>query len=524
MKLAVLPPRRDAPKQLGMIDQPERIPTQAELDILREIQARLSGLGEPPQFGNRITLKDIQNAIRMSELGETYYLFALIRDMIENDSHIQAESGKRVMSFIGQEERIEACDKNNPDDQLAAEVIEDMIANCPNWMEGCVHLAQGHLWPVAACEKIYGHVEPGDKFRHPVMWKLKKLHPIPWPLFTYKVAYWNIGMLGGSPAESLVNQGFTQGTGSIPINNPPGAVAYHAGKTNNGNSDNSIYIWNPQDWHPDLRFYGTLSNGMIDWTLATGYKPDPIRHVIHSAQVSTSGLRPNFGGLYRSVMPLWFYKKNLLDWYMQKMERYGGPFAVGYAQMANKNVSDILTKAFNQASVLNALLVPPGTKIDLKEINASGMSDGFAKAIEVTNTEITKAILGQTLSTTSKGSGMMGGSGVADLHGEVRSEWSQYDKRAFCQMQKDQIFDCYLRLNGYRGSCKAIRGGMTPANLAVFSKSLQSLALAGVFIDESAEQDLTAAVGFKMKIKDLQAEAIKAAAKNDKSTYDRANN
>lgn len=518
MQLATLPPKRGERQQLGIQDVPERIPYQNETDMLRDIQARLSGLGEPPQFGNRVVLKDLQNAMRMAELGEPYYLWALQRDMLINDSHTSAEVGKRIMSFMGQEERIEPCDKENPQDVLASEVIEDMRGNCPNWMEGNIHLAQGHIWPIAGAEKIYDRPQSTDKFRHPVQWKLKELHPIPWPLFTYKVAYWNIGMVGGNPSESLVNQGFTQGTGSVPINSPGCGSAYSA-KDRDGS--NSVYIWNPQDWHADLRFYGTLSNGMIDWTLATGYKPDPVRHVLHSAQVATSGLRENFGGLLRSVLPLWFYKKNLLDWYMQKMERYGGPFAVAYANMSNKNVSDILTKAFQQSSVINALLLPPGTKVDLKETNASGMSDGFAKGIEVLNTEITKAILGQTLSTTSKGSGMMGGSGVADLHGEVRAEWAQYDKRSFCQMQKEQIFDPYLRINGYTGQCKATRGGMTPANLSVFSKSMQSLALAGIFIDEEAEQDLTAAVGFKMKIKDLQEEAMKAAAKNDKSTADR---
>jgi phage gp29-like protein len=159
--------------------------------------------------------------------------------------------------------------------------------------------------------------------------------------------------------------------------------------------------------------------------------------------------------------------------------------------------------------------------VDLKEIQVSAMSDGFAKAIEVCNTEITKAILGQTLSTTSKGSGMMGGSGVADLHGEVRSEWAQFDKRAYAQMQKDQIFDPYLKINGYKGHCRSVRGGMTPANLAVFSQAAQRLALAGVFFDPEAEQDLTLATGFKMRIAEPELMAGISQGKNDKSERDR---
>jgi hypothetical protein len=513
--------RAPQPRGIGK-NPPEREMTEAEGMLLREIQARLSGLGEPPQLGYRITLADIQKAIRMSELGEPYWMNALNRDMIENDPHLQAEIGKRIMSFMGESETIEPCDPDNKEDVKAKEFIEDIIKNCDNWRDGNIHLAQGHIWPVSGAEKIFAQVTPEEKsnYRHPTTWRLKKLHPIPWPLFTYKVAYWNVSGVGGSPDQSMARKDlFNPGTGSVPINNPPGITAYH-GIDDDKNSD--VYIWNPQDWHPDLRFYGTLQNGMIDWTLSTGYKADKIRHVIHSAQVSTSGMRPNFGSVLRSLIPYWFYKKNLLDWYMRGMERYGSPFVVGQANMANKNVSDILTKAFDQASKLNALIVPPGTKVELKEIQVSGMSDGFAKGIEVLNTEMTKAILGQTLSTSSKGSGMMGGSGVADLHGDVKEQWTQFDKRAFCDMQGQQIFTPILRLNGYSGNCRSERGGMSTQQAALLSKTIQSLYLAGKRVSEDDDQKLSNLIGLKMESFEPQPQDSPGE-KNDKSKSDRKN-
>src|ERR1022692_4545090 len=93
--------------------------------IPESILSRLSGLGEAPQIGNAVTLANIQQAIRTSERGEPYYLFALFRDMIENDSHMQAEIGKRIMIFMGQTETIEPFDKNNAEDVVASEVIQD---------------------------------------------------------------------------------------------------------------------------------------------------------------------------------------------------------------------------------------------------------------------------------------------------------------------------------------------------------------------------------------------------------------
>jgi hypothetical protein len=499
MNLAVLPPiREEFRKQPLGAYREEREPTPAELRLLQEIQAKLSGLGEPPQLGNRVILADIQKAIRMSEIGEPYFMFALFRDMIQNDPHLQAMIGQRVMSFIGQPETIEPVDPKNAEDRLAAEFIEDIIANCENWREGIMHLAQGHIWPLAGAEKIYGRVEPEDayKFRHPTTWFLRKLHPIPWPLFTYRVAYWNINSMGASDGGfGLFDTSSTAGHFEVPGMNG----------SQTGTNAREVLRWDPQDWHPDLRFYNTYDNGLIDWTMANCYKADKVRHVIHSAQVSTSGMKDNFGSILRSLIPIWFYKKSLLDWYIQKMERYGGPFMVATANLSNKNLTDQLSKSFKESSVIGGLLVPPGTKVELKEIQVSGMSDGFAKGIDLLNMEETKAICGQTMSTSDKGNGMSGGSGKAELQGEVKQEWTLFDKRSMDNTESGQIFSPILRLNGYRGRCRSQRGGLSAAALGGMANTFQKFAMAGAFIDESAEDELTKMCGIKMKVKDLQA-------------------
>ena len=65
---------------------------------------------------------------------------------------------------------------------------------------------------------------------------------------------------------------------------------------------------------------------------------------------------------------------------------------------------------------------------------------------------------------------------MADLHGEVKEEWSQFDKRTYCDMQRTQIFDPYLKINGYKGRCRPARGGISAQMLALIAKSLQQLA------------------------------------------------
>ena len=465
------------------------------------ILAKLSGLGEPPQLGSGATLANIQYSLRVAERGEPYYLWTLFRDMTRNDSHLQAEIGKRIMSFMGQAETIEPFDKTNPDDVAAAEVIQDMIDNCDNWNKGSVHLALGHIWPITGAEKIYEPVNGSDlhKWKHPVAYRLKKLHPIPYALYTYKIAYYNLNSIGSDPSSGIVPSGNMTQSGMMPIQQTRG---YAPLDRNLIGEDNPALIWNPEDWHADLRFYNTYENGLIDWTMERCYKADPVRHVLHSSDVATAGLRENYQGVMQGLLPWWLFSQSGRDWFARAMERHASPFAIAYANTANKNIFDLLTKAFNQATKTNALIVPPQAKIELKEVQASGMADAYAKFIEVCNTEKTKAILGQTLSTSSKGSGMMGGSGVADLHGEVKEEWALYDKRTYCEMQRKQIFEPFLRINGYKGRCRSVRGGISAQQLALLAKSLQQLAQCGIFVDESDEQKLTNSVGFKMKIVD----------------------
>ncbi len=403
---------------------------------------------------------------------------------------------------MGQTETIEPFDKNNPDDVKAAEVIQEMIDNCDNWREGSIHLANGHVWPIAGCEKIYEPVSNSDLvFKNPIRYRLRKLHPIPYALYNYKVSYWNINSTGADPNGGTTPQGVLTNSGAMPIQQVGGVTTLNNQWMRENN--NEVLIWNPEDWHADLRFYGTFANGLIDWTMSNCYKPDPIRHVLHSANVATSQpMRENFGGVLRSLLPFFLYEKSGFDWFARAMERYASPFAVAYANTANKNVFDLLTKAFNQATKVNALIVPPQAKIELKEVMVSGMADGYSKFIEICNTEITKAILGQTLSTSSNGSGMMGGSGVADLHSDVKEEWALFDKRAYCDMQRKQIFEPYLKINGYKGRCRSVRGGINPSQQALMSKTLQSLYLSGIRVAKSEEQVLTNTYGIKLEVFD----------------------
>lgn len=442
------------------------------------VLGRLSGLGEPPPIGTSASMATIQQAIRTAEYGDTFLLFALYRDIYFNWSHLQCELGKRVMAVVGQENNIQPADKEDQDDVQAAEAIEDMIANCDNWDEGQRHLMNGHIWPVAGCEKIFEPVPASEQFkwRHPVRYRLKRLHPINYGLFCYRIPYLGTQSSYYSPNPLL-----------------GGGVGWNNG---HGNPNNPT-VWNPDDWEPDLRFYSTLPNGMINWNVGETYKPDRDRHVIHRGNFLT-GFRDNYGGAMRSISAWWLLAQLGRDWFARFMERYGSPFVVAYMQTQQKDLVDMVEKALGGSSKLGSMILPDRTRVELKETMVSGAADGYCKYVELCNKEVSKIVVGQEMSTTATPAGL--GSGQADLQGDVRQDIRKFDERQMSGCNRTQIFDQWLRINGFRGQApNIVYGGLSEQDMVSFSKTLLTLNQAGLRPTDASLPTVSANVGIEVE-------------------------
>ena len=431
------------------------------------VLARLSGIGEPPQFGTSASMQTLQSAMRTAEYGDTWQLFALYRDIEVNWTHLQCEFGKRVMAVVGQKQSIQPYDKANQDDVQAQEAIEDMIQNCDNWDEGQKHLMKGHLYPVAGLEKVFEPVPESEQFkwRHPVRYRLKELKPINYALFNYRIPYQTAGW------QSAAN--------------------------GSGISPEDPRIWNPEDWEPDLRFWSTNNSGMITWDLATCYRPDPERHVIHRGNFM-SGLRDNFGGAMRGCSFWWLLTQSGRDWFSTFMSRYGSPFVVAYMDFAQKDLVDTVTKSFASSAKLGAILLPNRVKVELKETMVSGAADGFCKYIELCNREVSKIVVGQEMSTVAQPAGL--GSGQADLQGEVRQDIREYDERKISDCDRKQIFEQFLRINGFRGRAPhSVWGGLSKNDMLSYAKTLQTIYSAGLRPTESSLPTMSANLGIDVE-------------------------
>ncbi|MGC3991610.1 MAG: DUF935 family protein [Chthoniobacteraceae bacterium] len=93
-----------------------------------------------------------------ADAGNPRDLFSLYRDLMAAGSHVQAEFSKRKIAVLGDVLSIQPWDRSKADDRAACEAIQAMIESCPGWLDACIHLLDGTLWPVAVLEKVYRRV------------------------------------------------------------------------------------------------------------------------------------------------------------------------------------------------------------------------------------------------------------------------------------------------------------------------------------------------------------------------------
>lgn len=409
-------------------------------EVITHRQARISGLGQPQYLRNTLDVQRIQNALRSAERGDTWILFTLFRDMYASNSHLQAEWGKRKCVITGQPESLIPYSEDAKD-KVACEIIEQMIDGCRNWFDALNHLLDATLYPLAAAEKIVEPVGLSDaaNYKHPMRMKLKEIAPIDPTLLCFKLPY------------------------------VPGYTS----------KDNPEGQFNPDDWEAWLRFYATNPQGMPQYSMAGLYRPNPNHHIIHRGNMLSPMIPPNFGGHFRAIMFWDLLATQDRDWWGLFMSKFGMP--IGVAKV-NTQQADSVTNAQNALAMCQQL---GGIVIDTKatmEWAAMATQDGanaHKTFLQTCNDEISKIVIGQSLSANPKNTGM--GSGMAAQAEEVREDIRAQDTMKLADTLEKQLFRWFLDLNGCSGHAPHISwGGMREGAFATFTKSLGQAKQAGL--------------------------------------------
>ena len=114
---------------------------------------------------NQLDVNRLRYLFASAESGNVMELFAMYRDVMIADPHIQAEFAKRKLAMLGDTIIIQPADKKIAADRKAADFVKSQVLELPAFTSGCGHLLDGILWPVAIGEKVYRNSsKPGVRF------------------------------------------------------------------------------------------------------------------------------------------------------------------------------------------------------------------------------------------------------------------------------------------------------------------------------------------------------------------------
>lgn len=445
------------------------------------IQKVLNGIGtarrsmvslqyEPVNVSSNAKVADVQGMIRAAEAGETRQLFALYRDLSISGSHVLSELTKRKLAILSEPHAILPVDKNDKDDLFAAEACRVMIGNCENWHDGLTHLMDSTIWPVAVCEKIF---RPGGE-RDVVSVEGRT---------GVKLQY---GFKRFEPVNPTV----------LCFRQPYGGNTY---RPQTGDGPSPLPVLDPNAWESDLRFYKTDETGMVLWNYADSYPADPMLHLVHRGHLLV-GVRDNWGGPMRAIVFWWLLSVLGRDWFGRYMERYGQPFIVGKTDSTSTDAVTFLKDALSLATKIGGIVVDHETELELKEAMSANAADAYERFLSVCNKEVSKVILGQTLSADAQPTGL--GSGTSNLQGEVREDYKSVDRIKLGFALRSQLFEPFLRINGIPGRAPLIVwGDMTAEESASIADLLVKLSEAGLEPTDEALPTISEKVGFQLQRK-----------------------
>lgn len=173
------------------------------------------------------------------------------------------------------------------------------------------------------------------------------------------------------------------------------------------------------------------ARGMGGWALRDGIQPfaeplEPYKFVVHLARAK-SGL-PVRGGLARAAGWAYLFKNYILKDWITFAEVFGQPLRVGrYGAGASEQDKDTLLRAVANIGTDAAAIIPESMMIEFTQARQSGSAELYQSFCEYLDAQVSKAVLGQTLTTEMPHSS--GSRAAAQVHNTVRRDILGADAR-----------------------------------------------------------------------------------------------
>lgn len=377
---------------------------------------------ELPSALRGLTAARLLGIIDQAEGGSTEELFALYRDVIASDTHIQSEFAKRKDAVLGDTVAVLPWDKADPSCVASQKLCAKLVDSAPfttlaDW------LLNATLYPVAVAEKVFAPAPGG--------YRLFRVVPVPYRLLDYS---------GGG-----------------------------------------------------LKIFDADAQGN---RLSTSREPDPARYIVHRGH--NLPIPDTWGGPMRACLFWWLLKTMSRQWWAELLERFGMPFLKGkFSDDAGKA---ILTRAFAMAQRLGGVVISKNTEVEIQQAASGDSSNSHERFIEACNREISRLIVGQTLSSTAEATGL--GSGTASLQGAVKDDIRKKDARLLSVTIRGQLFSQFCAINGEFGPAPiVVFGSDSAAEMASLVDLVAKLGNAGLEPDDDALDTISERVGFHVRRK-----------------------
>lgn len=249
--------------------------------------------------------------------------------------------------------------------------------------------------------------------------------------------------------------------------------------------------WIP-NFHPRPQTWFRLSQDRRELRLndgsPDGAPPMPMGWIMHQHSKVKTGYLGRMG-LYRVLVWPFLCRAYSIGDFAEFLETYGLPIIVGkYMSGASPEEKSSLMRAVSALGHDARAIMPDGMSLEIQKITGGGEGSHHLNMVQWADAAQSKAILGQVLSADAKATGL--GSGVADLHAEVRHDILHADARQIAgTLTRDLVYPLTV-LNGggidsYRRCPRWVFDLGQAEDMAAFAQSLPVLARGGARIPVS---------------------------------------
>ena len=227
------------------------------------------------------------------------------------------------------------------------------------------------------------------------------------------------------------------------------------------------------------------------------FAPPTCDAIIHRGHI-LANFPDYWGGPVRSIL-FWFLFATMdRDWWIQFLNKWGQPFLIGRYDPADAGAGDLMRSAFAAAKRLFGIVVSKNAEVQVQQISTSS-GDVFGAFHTLANAEISKLILGQTMSSTPSNIGL--GGGQSSIQEEVRQDIRQFDGKALGFTLREKFFTAVCRLNGWDETLAPIItfGSVSNAEKRATADLLGALKNAGLEIADDGIETLSEQIGFPLR-------------------------